>query len=85
MAAPRRKIAHDVGTRKRSHVDLRPFTVRIVDEKDGWFSAFIPQLEGVCGQGRTRASARRSVLSALQDALNTWTARGWRVPWRRGS
>jgi predicted RNase H-like HicB family nuclease len=73
-----RRFVRDTG----SKIDLHPFTIRLVDEQNGMWSAFIPQLEGVCGQGRTQESARRNVLSALNDVLSTWADMGWRVPWR---
>ena len=70
---------HDTGPQ----IDLRPFTIHLVDERNGWWSASVPQLEGVCGQGRTPEDAKRNVLSALSDVLQTWAANGWHVPWRR--
>lgn len=54
----------------RRHVHfLRTFDGR-------WWTAEAPFLRGAYSQGRTRAGARRNLLSAIRDLLDTYTRLG---------
>lgn len=48
-----------------------PLNLTIVyeSEEDGWITVSIPEIPGVLSQGRTRAQARETILSALNDWL----------------
>jgi hypothetical protein len=59
------------GKRRKVRVDA---TARVRFEhpdSDGWWGTSIPGVTGAYGQGKTRASAERSVLSAARDIAIT--------------
>jgi len=45
-----------------------------------WWTAEAPFLRGAYSQGRTRASARKNLLSAIDDLLTTYKAMGVKAP-----
>ncbi|HZU83832.1 MAG TPA: hypothetical protein VE987_12985 [Polyangiaceae bacterium] len=50
--------------------------VRVVFERSGrWWVAELPGVPGAYSQGRTRAAALRSLLSALGDLVQTYAER----------
>lgn len=51
--------------------------------EEGWWVAEAPFLRGAYGQGRTRPAARKSVLSAIRDLLETYAAMGKRPPFAK--
>jgi len=58
-------------SRKRT---TAPKTITLVVQRaaeGGWWG-FVPSLRGVYGQGETRASARRELVAALDEALATY-------------
>ena len=52
----------------------------LVPESGGGYSAFVPQLPGVVGEGETLRQAAASVAQALADILE-WYEDGDDVPW----
>jgi predicted RNase H-like HicB family nuclease len=50
------------------------------DARSKWWIAEAPFLPGAYGQGRTRAEARRSLVSAIRDLLDTYERLGQEPP-----
>jgi predicted RNase H-like HicB family nuclease len=49
--------------------DQLRLTIVYESGEDGWITVSIPEVPGIFSQGRTRAEARKMVLSALNDWL----------------
>jgi predicted RNase H-like HicB family nuclease len=66
--------------RRASRQVLKAYDIVLVyDPEDRWWSAEVPALPGAYGQGRTSASARKSVISAVNDILALHAERGHRL------
>ena len=55
--------------------------VHVIYTHDGkWWTAEAPSIPGAYSQGRTRQSAWRNLLGAIQDLRETYEASGARLP-----
>jgi predicted RNase H-like HicB family nuclease len=67
-----------MSTRRRRPI---PKSLDVVYARDGkWWTAEAPALRGAYSQGRTRASARRNLLTAIYDLLDTYARLGEEPP-----
>ncbi|HZL38269.1 MAG TPA: type II toxin-antitoxin system HicB family antitoxin [Tepidisphaeraceae bacterium] len=48
----------------------------IIEQADGWFIAYAPEVPGANGQGRTKDEAIQSLRSAIELILNDQRAGG---------
>lgn len=57
--------------------------VRLVPEREGGYSAYVPRLAGVYSQGETLEEAQANVKEALVGVLSSYLQRSGKIPWRK--
>lgn len=55
--------------------------VRLVDEEEGGYSVYVPELPGVVSEGDTREETINNIREALSAALRVYHEAGQPVPW----
>jgi len=51
----------------------------IIEQDEGWFIAYSPEVPGANGQGRTRAECRQSLTEAIELILEDRRADAFRI------
>ncbi len=64
---------------------MRVVEICVQPEEDGGFSAFVPSLPGVFGQGSGFVEALRDCERGLHAAIESYNEEGRNIPWKKDS